>query len=371
MVRQFVLLLVVLAVTGLCAKIGYTERSRKICVQIVTVILTLFSGLRSWWFGDLIKYYTLYCNCNGENWRSYVFGSLNNSGIRILFRLCGVLHISYDVCIFLVAAFVAVTLGLLVFRYSPSPYWSYLIYIGMGFYIFTYTGLKQTIAMGFCCLAMDALLRGKPGKFALWVLAGALFHAPGLIFLLAYPFSRKKIDPYYFFFILLCLGAVFLFRDQIVSFLSEAYYEDEDIYEAKGLVGGRFLMMLAILVLSLFLRPLHNDDTRYTYLFNTMVIAALLQTFSVYNNNFTRLADYYYQFSMLFIPMMLESGWSQAKADPKRRNILCYDSTTYHLLWLGITVFALWFYSRQIAPGNVVDGFRFFWEVDPYALYGT
>ena len=369
--RQFVLLLVVMAVTGLYAKVEHTEHNKRICVRAVTVILTLFSGLRTWWFGDLIKYYTLYRNCNGEEWRDYLFGDSDNNGIRILFRLCGQLHISYDVCIFLIAAFVAVTLGRLVFRYSPSPYWSYLIYIGMGFYIFTYTGLKQAVAMGFCCLAMDALLRGKPGGFALWVLLGAVFHTPALIFLPAYPFSRKKIDPYYFLFIALCLAAVFLFRDQIVSFLSEAYYEDEDIYEATGLVGGRFLMMLVILAVSLFLRPLHNDDTQYKYLFNTMAAAAMLQTFSVYNNNFTRLADYYYQFSVLFIPMMLETGWSQAEADPPRKQILCYDQTTYLLIGLAVTAFTLWFYSRQIAPGSIVDDFRFFWEVDPYALYGT
>ena len=166
-------------------------------VRLITIIMTAFSGLRSWWMGDLIKYYTLYGNCNGINWQETLTEKWSNVGIRVFFRLTGAVGISYDVCIFVIAAFVAVSLGILIYRYSTSPYVSYLMYIGMGFYIFTFSGLKQAIAMGFLCFAMMGILEDRPVKFLVWTFVGAFFHAPALAFLLAYPFAHKKIDRWY------------------------------------------------------------------------------------------------------------------------------------------------------------------------------
>lgn len=365
-----ILLLVVMGVTLLYGASKHTKTRKKLCVQTVTVILTFFSGLRTWWYGDLIKYYTQYLACNGSDWRDAVFNDYNNLGLRLMFRLSGRLGISYDFCLFVIAAFAAITLGILIFRYSSSPYWSYLMYLSMGFYIFTYSGLKQTVAMGFCCLAMCAIMEKKPARFLLWVLLGGLFHAPALIFLPAYPFARQKINRFYFLFILLALAAVFIFRNQLVTFLSKMYYDDEQTVDAAKLIGGRFLMMVFILVLALFLRPLHTEDEQYRYAFNIMVFAAVLQTFSVYDNIFTRLADYYYQFVVLFIPFILEPAETQLARNPKLKKIRNFDSTTYALLGLGITAFAIWFYASQIDGEFLLTSFLFRWEIDPYALYG-
>ena len=178
-----------------------TLKRKKNVVQIITVVLTAFSGLRSWWMGDLIKYYTLYRSCNGPDWETAVVGKWTNMGIRVFFRLMGTVGVSYDVCLFIIAAFAAISLGILVYRYSTSPFVSYLMYIGMGFYLFTFSGLKQTIAMGFLCFAMMSLLNRKLAPFIIWTAVAGFFHAPALIFLLAYPFANKKVDRWYLFFV--------------------------------------------------------------------------------------------------------------------------------------------------------------------------
>lgn len=371
MTRQLLLLIAVLGFGLAYAISDHSEYNKKRSVRAITVILTLFSGLRTWWFGDLIKYYTLYRSCNGEGWVQAVFGKFNNIGIRLFFRISGFFLISYDVCIFLIAAFVAVTLGILVYRYSPSPYWSYLIYISLGFYIFTYSGLKQAIAMGFCCIAFFFIVDRRPWMFTLFVVIAGLFHFPALVFLLAYPIAHKRIDRYYFWIVVGGLLLVFLLRDPIVRAMSKLYYDDEDAGTAKELIGGRFLMMIAIILVSLMIRQLNNYDREYRYVFNLMIAAAALQSFSVYDNNFTRLADYYYQFSVLFIPMMLEPDVKRRRSAHQFGGFWSFDSPTYGLLCVFITGFALWFYWGQIQPGTIIDGFKFFWEINAHALYGT
>ena len=244
----------------------------------------------------------------------------------------------------------------------------------MGFYMFTYSGLKQTIAMGFLALAVMGLLEGKFWRFLLWVLVASWFHAPALVFVVAYPFCRQKLNAWYLISLSAVFAAMFLFRNQLVNFLASLYYEDQDTFEAVGAteVGGRFLMMIFILVTGLIIRPLHPWDKQYVHIFNLMVLAAALQTMSVFDNSFTRLADYYYQFVILYFPMMLESGPRQARRYPQHRQEIRYwSATTYLLAGISITLFALWFYNNYInSSWEVLQAFAFRWEIDPYSLYG-
>lgn len=370
--KHMLVLLVIMAITLYYSRAMDYLSYRKTCISMVTVIMTCFSGFRSWWMGDLIKYYTLYTQCNGENWVSRVFDDYANIGIRLFFRIAGALGISYDVCIFLIAALSAVTLSIVVFHYSPSPYWSYLMYFAMGIYLFTYSGLKQTIAMALLMLALMGILEDNPRKFLKWTLIAGIFHMPALIFLPAYLIAKKKINFSYFLILAAAIACVFLFRDQIIELFSAAYYEEESKFEAKKVLGGRAVIMILILLVAAFLRPPQTGDRYYRQVYNLMVMAAMIQTFSVYDNVFTRLADYYYQFVVLFMPLMLETGTHQLKMNRGMRyRVRSFDRNTYLLLSLGITAMALYVYSSTLSGSKVfLDSYKFFWEIDPYALYG-
>lgn len=366
------LMIAVMVITLIYFQANDYNRSRKYCISIVTIIMTLFSGLRSWWMGDLIKYYTLYRNCNAEGGLSVIIGEGTNMGIRLFFRIMGSIGISYDVCIFIIAAFSAITLGILVFRYSPSPYWSYLMYIAMGFYLFTYTGLKQTIAMGFVIIAVMQIFEDKPLRFVIWTLIAAVFHAPALIILPAYPIAKKKIDAKYFIILAVATVLLYYFRDQVISWFTEAYYEEEKMFTATEIIGGRAVMMVFIILLGVVLRPAREGDKIYCQLVNLMVVAAIIQYFSIYNNVFTRLADYYYQFIVLFMPMMLESGDHQLRMNPNPEYcVRCYSQAIYILLGIAITLFALWFYNSTIESAALIQDFKFFWQINAHELYGV
>ena len=369
MVKQIGVLLSVIAVSGLYS-LGYMK-SRAKCVGIITVIMTFFAGLRSWWLGDLIKYYTLFISCNGSDWKHIVFGRLENIGIRIMFRIAGWLGISYDVCIFLIAAFVAITLGLLIYHYSVSIYWSYLMYIGMGFYIFTYSGLKQAIAMGFLCLAMTAVFDEIPVQFYLWTFCATVFHAPAAIFLPAYIIAKKDFDAIYIWMMIIALLILFIFRGQLVSFLSNAYYEDEASLGSTKLIGGRAWMILFIMMLGCWLRPVTASDVVYKKLFSIMLISFMLQCFSIYGNVFTRLTDYYFQFVILYIPYFLERAEHQVLMNPNRKNEVVINSHKIYLyLSFAITVFSFIYYIEYLQGTSFfLKSFKFFWQVDPYKLY--
>lgn len=370
--KQIIVLLVIMVLTLLCYRSNDNKKDRKVCISVVTVIMTLFSGLRSWWMGDLIKYYTLYRNCNGDDWYSILFDDGENIGIRLFFRAMGAVGLSYEFCIFAIAAFSAITLSIVIFKYSPAPYWSYLMYISMGFYLFTYSGLKQTIAMSFLMLAAIGIFEDKPPKFLVFTVIAALFHMPALIFIVAYPIAKKKIDKVYFLILIITILCVLIFKDQIVSWFAESYYEDGNSFDVNKTIGGRVLMMIFIIVLGAFLRPLREGDRIYCGVFNLMVFAAIIQYFSIYNNVFTRLADYYYQFIVLFMPMILETGQHQLEMNKNLTyEVRFNDQAIYALLSISITVFALYFYNSTVAASQaILQDYKFLWQIDAHALYG-
>ena len=184
--------------------------------------------------------------------------------------------------------------------------------------------------------------------------------------------GEKKINASYFFLIAAIIILVFFFHDQIVEMLAEAYYEEEKLYVASGGIGGRVLMMVLIMVFGVVMRPLRQRDTVFRQVFNLMVVAAIIQYFSTYDNVFSRLADYYYQFIVLFLPLAMESGDHQAMVQPERRHEIRYFAhRSYLLIGLAITLFALWYYNSYIDSSQaILQDFRFFWEIDPYSLYG-
>ena len=357
------LFFVILAITVVYALGPRTNFSKKRCIQVITVILTCFSGFRSYQMGDVFHYYYAYQTCNSPGW-TLDLNSHDTVGLQLFFRIAGRLGLDFQSCLFIIAAFVAITLGVLIYKYSPSPFWSYAMYLGMGFYISSFNILKQIIAMGFIVLAMICILENKPVRFIMFVIVAALFHFPSVIFLVAYPFAKKRINAVYFVMIVLTIVLVFVFRNQIVEQASTLYYEGDMTFESTETIGGKTIMMAAILIFGLIMRPLRDYDRIYSQIFNVLVLAVIVQTFSVYDNVFSRLADYFYQFVVVFIPLMLQPGWEQAEQYPDyARRIRCFTKQSYQIIYIPIVLFTIMYYFMYInASSALLDGFTFFWR---------
>lgn len=342
---------------------------KKRCIQFVTVILTMFSGLRSWEMGDVYHYYYAFLECNTDSFKIN-FQSHDSVGIQFLFRVVGQLHLGFEVCLFLIAAFTAVTLGILIYKYSTSPYLSYLLYICLGNYIFTFSVLKQTIAMGFITLSMIAIVQKKPIRFLVFTGIAALFHTPASIFFIAYIVAHKKRDTWYYVLLIAVAICIISFRSEIVSFASDLYYESETKYGATETIGGKFIAILLIMIGATVLHPVKNGELVYGCFFNVTVLALIIQSFSVYDNVFTRLADYYFQFFIIYIPLVLDSKTDDFDSVESIELCKRLPYTWRALATLVITVLGVLFYSHTLeASWSLLSGFRFIWISDaPYTL---
>ena len=302
------------------------------------------------------SYVSIFRRLGETDWADIPQG--NNMGFTYLLKLCHTLTGGdYQSFYMLYTAFFMVIFGRFVSKYSPSPVQSFCYFWGLLCYIFLFDGIKQGIAMGFITLAFDAIVEKKPLWFALLVYIAWWFHAPALIFAPAYLIAMMKPGRMYLLFLAALLAFTYSFRDRILELMLEFY--DTTIYDYEmRFLANKVIIMLGIVAAALVLRPPEEDDRVYGILLQFMGIAVVIQTFACYNNTFERLANYYFQFCVAFIPLVFQT-------DTRRSQLLDIKSEAMakQLAPWAFCAFGVWRFANYITSNAWVWlPYRFFFE---------
>jgi hypothetical protein len=252
----------------------------------------------------------------------------------------------------------------LIYKYSPLPWLSFLVWNCMGFYCFGFSAIKQSIAMGLIMIAFVGIMEEKPKQFLVFTILAGFVHTPALIFLPAYFLSKQKFNLRTLIIYSCGAVAVFINRNQIVRFMQDFYYEEEVIGSNFDL-GGRFFLIALFGVAGFSLKGFNGKY--FSKVANLIVAAAVLQMFSGFDNVFTRLTDYYLQFLIIFIPLAFADY-----TDEKLENIgegfsLDIAPKQRFIIIILLSAFLIWFYIKCYIDIdiNVYDdytNYRFFWE---------
>lgn len=234
-----------------------------------------------------------------------------NPGLPLVMKVIRLFTAEYQWVIILSAAWVCFAYYKLMVKYSENGFISVMWFMGMLFYTFLFDALKQAWAMGFLCFAFDAIFKKKPIHFIVFVGLGALFHFPAIIFLPAYWIAKLKINRIFPILMVGFFVVVYIFRTQLLSSMEVAYGKGESNYETEvQFFGTKVIFMIILLAYGFYLYFKYNYDTKKDgQFFSTLIyfigIATVIQTFCYYSNIFERLADYYFHFSILFVPLIL------------------------------------------------------------------
>ena len=302
------------------------------------------------------SYVSIFRRLGETDWADIPQG--NNMGFTYLLKLCHTLTGGdYQRFYMLYTAFFMVIFGRFVSKYSPSPVQSFCYFWGLLCYIFLFDGIKQGIAMGFITLAFDAIVEKKPLWFALLVYIAWWFHAPALIFAPAYLIAMMKPGRMYLLFLAALLAFTYSFRDRILELMLEFY--DTTIYDYEmRFLANKVIIMLGIVAAALVLRPPEEDDRVYGILLQFMGIAVVIQTFASYNNTFERLANYYFQFCVAFIPLVFQT-------DTRRSQLLDIktEAMAKQLAPWAFCAFGIWRFANYITSNAWAWlPYRFFFE---------
>lgn len=357
---------IVAAVLGFAVLLPQHGRQKKIYIALIAILHTFVCGWRYMYLtGDLRKYAWNYYTITESGWFSEeVIDNGRNFGFAWLTKLLSqITDGDFQILLIVIAVVTEIAVAVIIYRYSPAPWLSYLLWDCFGFYIFGFSAIKQALAMGLLMFAFTGIMEERPRRFFFWTVLAGCIHTPALIFLPAYWMAKSRLSIQKLIAYGVCAGLVFLFRNQIVAFVSGFYY-DETNFMINERVGGRFLMIAALLVVGVVLRGFSGKD--FSKLFNLMFIAALIQLFSGFDNVFTRLTDYYFQFLILYLPMAFYPEKDKVLR-PGRRLALSSQQRVAALLCVALLA-GLYYYTTNLDTeiGNEADNYlnyRFSWEV--------
>lgn len=353
---------------GLSTYQGYGKR--KNYIFLMTAIHLFFCGFRYQFLsGDLIKYNTAFRHMGEYSYFSdAVLNEWQNTGFLWLMKFFSDKTGNYQLFLFFLAVVTIVLPSIVIYKYSTKPWLSYLVWNCFTFYVlYGFIAIKQGLAMAILMLSVICIFESKPVLFLIFTLIAGFFHFPALVFLPAYFVANRKVNFRMIILYFVFAAIVFAFRDEIVSFMGSLYYDDTEFVMRKNGVGGRTIVIVLILAAGYILKGLR--EKRFSQLFNLIVISAILQMFSVFSNVFTRLADYYLQFLILYIPDIFYKDPKTEIRSDVAGPILCFDSRSKpYIIILLVAVLIWWYYTTCL--GTAIDysidnflNYRFMWQV--------
>ena len=283
----FVVCILLFAVYGL-------REATVIGIDSTSSYLHLFERMENYSWNDLLSFH------GGMNTGFYLL-------TKLLYQWTGGNYQRYST---ILAVFVTICFGHFIYRYSPNPIQSILYYFGLLLYTFHFSALKQSLAMSFILLAFDHVVKRHPIRFLLTMFFAAAFHFPALVFLPAYWLAKKSPGKHFLIVLAVALLVTYIFRDRLLNLMLGLYGDDDAVQQSMAGIAflrTKVLVMILIVIAAMVLRKPTPEDRLYGTLLKFMGMAIIFQTFCGYNNIFERLADYYFQFAIIFIPMVFEN----------------------------------------------------------------
>lgn len=206
-----------------------------------------------------LKKYTVGIDIYGY-WQQYELSSLVawsdvdyvyfEKGYIQLMKLFSKLDVDFKLFMAGVYALLCFSLYLFIKKYSTNVTLSLLTFICYQFFVFSISGVRQTIAMALCMLAYICFDRKKIKYRILAILinvAACYIHKSAIIFFVVYVISLFKSSRIHLSLYVLSLPVSYLLRPTILQFISEQF--DTDKTDSVVTLGGAFLFLMAIALL--------------------------------------------------------------------------------------------------------------------------
>ena len=359
--NYYALMVALLLITALVMN-GSQGKNAKYVITGCLLLFALYGLRNAFKIGDdsTNTYYGGFLASGNFTWKELMALNIKNKGYYIMNKLMFALTGGdYQLYISILSAFVMCSFGYIVYQYSPDPLQSFLYYLGLLFFTFHISALKQSSAMALLMLAFDQIFKKRPVLFVLLVGLAGTFHFPALVFLPAYWISKIHLGRAYLFFLVVLLFVVYLFRNQIINFMMNLYEDEDSNIDLSGVrfLRNKVLLMLGIVIIAVVFRIPLKDDRLYGALLGFMGIAIVFQTFSGSNNIFERLADYYFQFSVIFLPMVFDHNATR-RSLLQWRALDTIDSIAPFVL-CGLGIFRFLSYVSNVP---FLTPFRFFFQ---------
>lgn len=244
-----------------------------------------------------------------------------------------------------------IPIAIYIYRYSENKFLSLFLFTTFGLYIFAFSTIRQSIAMGICFLAIIyGSEKNKPVRYFLLVTLAVLFHRTALIFVPAYFYNKLRINRITAAAIAILAVLFYRFRSVILTFLLGFARNTGSSVETGGLF--QYLFVVGVVLLGIYLMRYWNvesfEKNRMKFLFICQSIVLVILPILRVSPTYFRLYYYNYMFMVVYVPNIL--------AYIPDRNIRRIAKMFLFLLGSYL------FYKQIVHTTNPLLPYYFFWQ---------
>lgn len=327
------------------------NKHKFICISCF-LVLWIIQALRATTIGTDVNgaYVPYFMNLNAtiKNFLGVDFFGFEQ-GFRIY---CSVINlVSKDPNIFLaITSFVIlVPISYIIYKYSRNPILSFIIFSSFIIYHFSFSGLRQAMAISLIVLSYKFVIERKLIVFIGIILLASTFHVSALSFFIAYPLYKLNLSNKQIMSLLILGVACIYFIKPLVLWITPIVFgADKYIgYINKDSIPSYNLLVLLIAILVFVLNK--KKKSTYQFLNSLILMSIFAQALGVISSTASRLAYYFFVFIMLAIPEAIEL-----------KNLKLDKRYTYNITVACFMIF-FFFYTNSNGYLDVIP-YKFFWE---------
>lgn len=285
-------------------------------------------------------------------------------GYDLLQKLLISININFNQFLLLISIFIYVLLGYMIYKYSRNLLISYLAFYGLGFLTFTFTGIRQSIAVLLVLFSYKYIIERNFKIYIILTLLATLVHSSAIIAVPMYYIAHIKWSRFKVLFLAIIMSLSYLLRYRIGGYLTVLYYDDTasgilEKYQVSEGIGGTALLIGLILLMGLIIyNPFKYQESENVALFNIVLFSFILQIFSSFSYLFTRLNMYYYIFLILYLPYIYSKiGQGFIKMRPVEKVII----KTIAGILITVLLIVQYLTLVEVNEGGV-HPYKFWWE---------
>ncbi|NMA49686.1 MAG: EpsG family protein [Tissierellia bacterium] len=302
----YILLLLILAILYVIIEIfKYSKNRRKNFLIISTLLLSILSGIRYNVGTDYNNYVVSFVNQFNYSFWDFSYIS-RDYGFYFIYKLIGIFTKEYSIALTIISLLTVSLISSTIYSYSKMPLFSILLYITLNFYTFSFNGVRQALAVAICVYSFRFIVDGDFRKFICCLIIASTIHFSAIVFIIAWISRDYILKGFKSYIGGMSFITAILFANNIIELLLNNFYKNYS-YDSFGMSGMPIgLVILIPICIGLFIfflkTKLYANDRNNIALVNIGIVTMLFFIYSTKISNFTRIAEYFYIFSIITIP---------------------------------------------------------------------
>lgn len=253
----------------------------------------------------------------------------------------------FQVYLFITATLIIIPILYLFYKHSSNLMFSIILYATWQLYYFSFSGIRQALAISVIALASHFLINKKLPIYFILVLIASLIHTSAFLFIIAYPIFWSKISDR----LILIYGMIgivtMLFSRNIIVFVAEIIFGSDNRYTSQAISDEMGGITIALIYLAFVLLYYNLNRNSNKHFLGILMLLCLIQFSGMYSQTVSRIGYYFIPSFCLAIPQV----------------ILNVKGLKYRIIKTSVLFIALSIFFKLASTKSFeITPFKFFWE---------